>query len=126
MTEADASALVTNDDEGSKAEATATLHHFGDAVNMHQTIDKLAIALVSIFVSCHDFSPLARLKGQTGFASRFGQGFDAPVINITATVENNGFDTGLFGPFSDLLANNTGGVNIATGLAGKIFVFCRS
>ena len=45
MTKADATLLVADDDESSEAEATTTLHHLGDAVDMDQAIDELAVAL---------------------------------------------------------------------------------
>jgi hypothetical protein len=45
MAEADASTLVADDDECREAEAAAALHHLGDAVDMDELVDELAVAL---------------------------------------------------------------------------------
>ena len=48
VAEADAALLVADDDESGEAEATAALHHFGDAVDVDQPIDEFAVAVVAI------------------------------------------------------------------------------
>ena len=48
VAEADAALLVADDDEGREAEATAALHHLGDAVDVDQPVDEFAVALVAI------------------------------------------------------------------------------
>ena len=45
VAEADAALLVADDDERGKAEAPAALHHLGDAVDVHELVDELAVAL---------------------------------------------------------------------------------
>jgi hypothetical protein len=57
VTEANATLLIANDDEGCEAEATTTLHHFGNAVDMDEPIHEFRIALFAILTlswfSCH-------------------------------------------------------------------------
>jgi hypothetical protein len=48
MTEADAALLIANDDEGGEAETPPAFDHFGDAVDVHELVDELAVA---VFVS---------------------------------------------------------------------------
>ena len=45
MAEADAAALVADHDERGEAEAPAALHHLGDAVDVDELVDELAVAL---------------------------------------------------------------------------------
>ena len=51
VTEADAALLVADDDECRKAEALAALHHLGDAIDMHQLVDKLAVPLFAVILA---------------------------------------------------------------------------
>jgi hypothetical protein len=58
VAEADAALLIANDDKRRKAEAPAALHHLGDAVDVDELIDELAVALfVSLpslaWFTCH-------------------------------------------------------------------------
>src|SRR5262249_8640197 len=48
VTEADAALLVPNHNQRGKPEALATLHHLGDAVDVHQLVLELAVALLAI------------------------------------------------------------------------------
>ena len=48
VAEADAALLVADDDERGEAEALAALHHLGDAVDVDQAVDKLAVALLNV------------------------------------------------------------------------------
>jgi hypothetical protein len=41
VTEADAALLVADDNERGEAEAASALHHFGDAVDVDELVDKL-------------------------------------------------------------------------------------
>src|SRR5262249_12229634 len=50
MTETDAAFLIADDDERSKAEALTALHHFGDAVDVNEAVDELAV-FVAVSVS---------------------------------------------------------------------------
>ena len=47
VTEADAALLVADDHEGGEAEATAALDDLGDAVDVDELVDELAVALVA-------------------------------------------------------------------------------
>jgi hypothetical protein len=48
VAEADAALLVADDDERREAEATATLHHLGDAVDVDELVHELAVALLAV------------------------------------------------------------------------------
>jgi hypothetical protein len=64
VAEADAALLVADDDEGSEAEATAALHHLGDAVDVDQAVHEFRITLFAVLTvtrfSRHVFLLLAR------------------------------------------------------------------
>ena len=51
MAEADAALLVADDDERGEAEPPAALHHLGDAVDVHELVEELAVALVALPVA---------------------------------------------------------------------------
>ncbi len=59
VTETDATLLVADDDEGREAEATAALHHLGDAVDVDELVHELAVALLAVVaattltLTCH-------------------------------------------------------------------------
>ncbi len=55
VTEADATLLVTHNDEGGKTEATAALHNLGHTIDVDQAIDELAFAFLN--VSAHNSLP---------------------------------------------------------------------
>jgi hypothetical protein len=48
VTEANATLLIADNDESSKAETTAALHHFGNAIDMDEPIHEFRIALFAI------------------------------------------------------------------------------
>ena len=79
VTEADAALLVADDDKRGKAEASSALHHLGDAVDVHQAIDKLVVALLKVAL----VAPLLYFVGrrpsklQSALAGGVGQRFDA-------------------------------------------------
>jgi len=50
VAEADAALLVADDDERGKAEAPAALHHLGDAIDVNELVDKLALLAFSAAV----------------------------------------------------------------------------
>ena len=69
VTKADAALLVADHHESGEAEATSTLYHFRDAVDVDQTVHKLAVTLFPItiatataftFTSHYIFPSLAR------------------------------------------------------------------
>ncbi len=45
MAEADAALLVADDDQRGEAEAPSALDHLGHAIDVHELVDKLAVAL---------------------------------------------------------------------------------
>ena len=51
VAEADAALLVADDDERGEAEATAALHHLGDAIDVDETVDEFAVALFALAVA---------------------------------------------------------------------------
>ena len=55
MAVSDASALIADHDEGREAEPPAALHHFGDAVDVHELVDEIAVAvsLWAVSFTCH-------------------------------------------------------------------------
>src|SRR5215218_8778522 len=56
VAEPDPALLVADDDQRGETEAPAALHHLGDAVDVHELVDKLAVALFPLpFTSrpCH-------------------------------------------------------------------------
>ena len=48
VAEADPALLVADDDERGKAEAPAALHHLGDAVDVDELVDELAVPLFPV------------------------------------------------------------------------------
>ena len=48
MTKADAAALIADDDESGKTEAAPPLHHFRNAIDMHELIDEIAVAILVV------------------------------------------------------------------------------
>jgi hypothetical protein len=48
MTEADAALLVADNDEGCKTETAAALDHLGNAVDVYELVDELAVALFAL------------------------------------------------------------------------------
>ncbi len=74
VAETDPTLLVADDDEGGKAETTATLHHLGDAVDVDELVNEFAVALLAITtaafavvpaVLCHILVPFF-FSGSTG------------------------------------------------------------
>ncbi len=65
VAEADAALLVADDDEGGEAEAAATLHNLGDAVDVDELVHELAVALLAVVAAttlaftCHILFPLS-------------------------------------------------------------------
>ena len=50
VAEADPALLVADNDQRGKAEALAALHHLGDAIDMHELVFELAVALFAVAV----------------------------------------------------------------------------
>ena len=57
VAEADAALLVADDHEGGEAEAPAALHDLGDAVDVDQLVDELAVAVVAVALPRRSRSP---------------------------------------------------------------------
>jgi hypothetical protein len=80
VAEADAALLVAHHDERRKAEAPAALYDLGDAVDVHQPVDELAVALLAVataamsWFSCHITVSLARAAGP------LASGFQIPAV----------------------------------------------
>ena len=56
VAEADPALLIADDDQRREAEAPAALHHLGDAVDVDELVDELAVALVALPLAgftCH-------------------------------------------------------------------------
>ena len=102
VAEADAALLVADDDERGEAEARAALHHLGDAVDVDELVDELAVALFAVAVAprprpssplvlsfrlCHSRSSFLRI--QAAFAGGIRERLDAPMIEIAAAVEDD-------------------------------------
>ena len=113
--------LVADDDQRGKAEAPAALHHLRHAIDMHELVDKFAVALFPLaFAShaCHvDSVPLGRtarviLEVQAALARRIRQRLDAAVIEIAAAVEHHVLDALGGGAFGDELAHRLGGLDV--------------
>src|SRR5690606_34262415 len=75
VAEADAALLVADDDERGEAEATAALHHLGDAVDVNELVDETVVALLAVTIAiaaafptflCHDPDPCS-FPESTGF-----------------------------------------------------------
>ncbi len=48
MAKADPALLIADNDKRRKPEAAAALHHFGDAVDVNEFVDELAVAIVAV------------------------------------------------------------------------------
>ena len=48
VAEADPALLIADDDERGEAEATSALHHLRHPIDVHEAIDKLAVALLAV------------------------------------------------------------------------------
>ena len=51
MAEADAALQVADDDERGEAEATATLDHLGDAIDVNELIDETVVVIVPAIIT---------------------------------------------------------------------------
>src|SRR5262249_56388363 len=51
VAKADAALLIADHDERGETEAASALHHLGHAIDMHELVDELAIALALLAVS---------------------------------------------------------------------------
>jgi len=76
VAEADAALLVADDDERGKAEAAAALDDLGDAVDVHQLVDQvavffLAVAAATAFTTATTFASTALATATAAFALLF-------------------------------------------------------
>ena len=110
VAEADAALLVADDDQRRETEAPAALDDLGDAVDVDELVDELAVALFAIPIpissaafpfTCHGvFRSFSRgyrpdvipLKVQSTFTRGIGQRLDAAVIEILAAIEHDILD----------------------------------
>ena len=98
MAKADPALLVADDDKRGEAEAPAALHYLGDAIDMHELVDKLAVALFAVapVFTCHIGLPsgarpvlFVPLKAKPAFTRGIGQRLDAAVIEIAPAVKHH-------------------------------------
>jgi hypothetical protein len=72
MTEADAALLVADDHQSGEAEATTTLHGGGDAVDVDQLLDDIAVGTIGLgSVAVTAITAIAATTA-TGFTSHLG------------------------------------------------------
>src|SRR5580704_12802382 len=139
MAEADASLLIADDDKRGEAEATPALHHLRHAIDMHEAIDKLAVALLAVPIAAaaafsftrHWLLPSVDHRGallsaarfhcvpskvQTALAGAIRQRFDAPVIHVAAPVEHHFINAGLLRPLGEFHADALCGLDRRAGL----------
>src|SRR6185437_11564957 len=135
MTEADAALLVADDHQRGEAEAPAALHDFGDAIDVNEFVDELALlavaaAVISSGFTCHSdllsssgVTPVRiRSELQAALARGIAQGLDPAVVEIAATVEHHVLDALLDGALGDQLADRLGGGDVGAGLHGAAHV----
>jgi hypothetical protein len=112
LAHADTAIVIADHGEGGEAENPATLHHLGDAVDGdHLLLQAIALLFLLLYGSRHD---VPRLKLQTVFACRLGQSLDTTVEGEAGTIERNLLHSHLLRLFSDTLADQLGGVHVAT------------
>src|SRR5580700_2391968 len=87
----DPATLIADDDECRKTEAPAALDDLGDAIDVHQPVDELAVAFFALPLFTRHLSIL-RSKFEAACARGLRQRLDAPVIDIAAPVEHNLLD----------------------------------
>ena len=78
MAEADPALLIADDHQRGEAEAPAALDHLGHAVDVHELVDKLAVALFAVSVLAGLVPPFAirdldALEVQARLAGRIGR-----------------------------------------------------
>ena len=64
MPEADASALIADDNQGCKTETPATLDHFCHTIDVNEPVDEFAVAIVTLSLSFplrHLFNPILQI-----------------------------------------------------------------
>src|SRR6476660_2470294 len=66
VAEADAALLVADDDERGEAETPSALHHLGHAIDVHELVDELAVALAIIAVSSFRASAAFAIRHTVG------------------------------------------------------------
>jgi hypothetical protein len=134
VAEADPALLIADDDQRGEAEAPAALHHLGDAVDVDELVDELAVAL---FVSplagftCHIcFHPLSIQLVRVGDSNHqkfsppsraaSGERLDAAVIEVAAAVEHHVLDALFLGALGDELADRLGRIDAGAGLLAAL------
>src|SRR5262249_59515989 len=110
MAKTDAPLLVAHHHQRREAEALASLDHLGHAVDMHELVLELAVALFPIaspisvsWIACHSSTlslncKFANLQLEAALARPIGQRLDAAVIAISTPVEHHLVDADLQGP----------------------------
>jgi len=126
VAETDPAFLVANHHERCEAEAPAALYDLGDAVNVDELVDELAVALfpfpLASGFTCHNdllsssgLRPLHCLEFEAALARGIGQCLDASVVEIAAAVEHHGFDALMLGALRYELPDRLCGIDIGAG-----------
>src|SRR5207249_3774772 len=105
---ADDAVPIADDDQRAKAEAAATLHHFGDAIDLDDLLLKIQPTWIKFR---HVFS----LKLKSCGAGALGERLDAAMIDESAPVERHLGHTGRPGPLADQAAHGHGQARLAPG-----------
>src|ERR1700736_1619181 len=128
VAEADPALLVADNDERREAEPAAALDHLGDAVDVHELVDELAVALFPLALArvppfpsfqCHWLFSLCCvhvLEVQAALARRIGQRLDAAVEEIASAVEHHVLDALCDRALGHELADRLGGGDVGPGL----------
>src|SRR6202044_3529694 len=121
-------------DKRGEAEAASALHHLRHAIDMHEAIDKLAVALLAVPIAAaaafsftrhwllpsvdHHGALLSAVrfhqfpsKVQTTLAGPIRKRLDPPVKDVAATVEHNLVDASLLCALRQFLADALGSLD---------------
>src|SRR6185312_2790868 len=99
---AHAAVAVPDHHQGGEGEVLASLHHLGHAVDVHDLLEKFALALE---VPGQALLLRFSLKLQTFFAGALGQRLDTAVVDVAAAVEDHLLDPALLGARRHQLAH---------------------
>src|SRR6185503_13665951 len=75
MTEADAAGAVTHHHQGGEAEAAATLHNLGDAIDVDQLVHQVAVFFLAVAATATAFAPATAFAALATTATATATGF---------------------------------------------------
>src|SRR3990170_6848003 len=132
MAEADATLLVADDHERGEAEAAAAFDHLGDAIDVDELVDELAVPLVPLagpfaftWCTCHRLVPVRAapsLEFQSALARGVRERLDATVKMIAAAVEHHLVDALGDGALGQELADRPGRLDVGARLQAAAHV----